>query len=330
LAHWGGGLFFYHLLKKAVKETLKNVYYDTAASPFLYDSRIYRYAKDLIGLDKVLLGTDYPLLKPERYFKEMTDAGLRRDPVLFRPCRQICAPSCADPTMSAARVMLPRVFLSASMIISFSRAATASSRDEVRQGAALLAGLKRRRQVVAVDGPLFAEQHGPFDAVFQFTHIAGPVVGHEHIDGRRGEPLDLPAVLFGIALQKKVRQQQDIRFALPQRRHVDGKHVQPVIQVAAEGILLHGLLQVLVGGRDDAHVHLEGPVPADPLEFPLLQNAQQPHLHVGLDAADFVQEDGPLWASSKRPGFCLTAPVKAPFRGRTARSRSGCWEWPHS
>ena len=76
LAHWGGGLFFYHLLKKAVKETLKNVYYDTAASPFLYDSRIYRYAKDLVGLEKILMGTDYPLLKPDRYLKEMTDAGL--------------------------------------------------------------------------------------------------------------------------------------------------------------------------------------------------------------------------------------------------------------
>ena len=76
LAHWGGGLFFYHLLKKAVKETLKNVWYDTAASPFLYDSRIYSYAKDLVGLDKVLLGTDYPLLKPARYRKEMVAAGL--------------------------------------------------------------------------------------------------------------------------------------------------------------------------------------------------------------------------------------------------------------
>lgn len=76
LAHWGGGIFFYQLLKKAVRETLKNVYYDTAASPFLYDSRIYRYAADLVGLDKVLLGTDYPLLKPERYLKEMTEAGL--------------------------------------------------------------------------------------------------------------------------------------------------------------------------------------------------------------------------------------------------------------
>jgi hypothetical protein len=76
LAHWGGGIFFYNLLKKAVKETLKNVWYDTAASPFLYDNRIYQYAKDLVGLDKVLLGTDYPLLKPARYQKEMIASGL--------------------------------------------------------------------------------------------------------------------------------------------------------------------------------------------------------------------------------------------------------------
>jgi len=90
LAHWGGGLFFYHLLKKAVKETLKNVWYDTAASPFLYDSRIYRYAKDLVGLDKVLLGTDYPLLKPARYRKEMAEAGLNQAD-MDRVCGQSAA-----------------------------------------------------------------------------------------------------------------------------------------------------------------------------------------------------------------------------------------------
>ena len=56
--------------------SLQNVNYDTAASPFLYDRRIYRYAKELAGIDKVLFGTDYPLLKPERYRREMADAGL--------------------------------------------------------------------------------------------------------------------------------------------------------------------------------------------------------------------------------------------------------------
>jgi predicted TIM-barrel fold metal-dependent hydrolase len=76
LAHWGGGIFFYHLLKKEVKESLKNIWFDTAASPFLYDPQIYQYAKTLAGLDKILFGTDYPLLRPKRYFREMEEAGL--------------------------------------------------------------------------------------------------------------------------------------------------------------------------------------------------------------------------------------------------------------
>jgi predicted TIM-barrel fold metal-dependent hydrolase len=91
LAHWGGGIFFYNLLKKAVKETLKNVWYDTAASPFLYESRIYSYARDLVGIDKVLLGTDYPLLKPARYFKEMREGGLTQEEM-----DAVCGQNAAD------------------------------------------------------------------------------------------------------------------------------------------------------------------------------------------------------------------------------------------
>ena len=78
LAHWGGGIFFFNLLKKEVKERLKNVYFDTAASPFLYDPEIYRYAAEIAGVDKILFGSDFPLLKPERYFKEFENAGLSK------------------------------------------------------------------------------------------------------------------------------------------------------------------------------------------------------------------------------------------------------------
>ncbi len=78
LAHWGGGLFFYSLMKRDVKEALTNVFFDTAASPFLYDSEIYRFAVKLLGVDKILFGSDYPLLPPSRYFGEMSEAGLTK------------------------------------------------------------------------------------------------------------------------------------------------------------------------------------------------------------------------------------------------------------
>ena len=76
LAHWGGGIFFYALLKKEVRESLANVWYDTAASPYLYRPQIYAQAMNLAGEEKILLGSDFPLLTPERYFKEMDQAGL--------------------------------------------------------------------------------------------------------------------------------------------------------------------------------------------------------------------------------------------------------------
>jgi len=76
LAHWGGGIFFYSLLKKEVRNRLKNVFVDTAASPFLYDPLIYELAIKLIGVEKILFGSDYPLLPPSRYFDELEEAGL--------------------------------------------------------------------------------------------------------------------------------------------------------------------------------------------------------------------------------------------------------------
>jgi hypothetical protein len=85
LAHWGGGLFFFSLLKKEVKQRLNRVYFDTAASPYLYDPSVYRLAIELVGADKILFGSDFPLLPPARYFKEMKAAGLSAEEM-----RQIC------------------------------------------------------------------------------------------------------------------------------------------------------------------------------------------------------------------------------------------------
>jgi predicted TIM-barrel fold metal-dependent hydrolase len=74
-AHWGGGLFFYELMPE-LKKQFKNVYYDTAASPFLYCPAVYRVAREVGVLHKILLGTDYPLLPYRRYFKELDQSGL--------------------------------------------------------------------------------------------------------------------------------------------------------------------------------------------------------------------------------------------------------------
>jgi len=76
LAHWGGRLPFYGLLKKEAPETYRHVYFDTAASPYIYRPVIYRLVAEMVGPEKVLFGSDYPLLPPSRYVKEMEEAGL--------------------------------------------------------------------------------------------------------------------------------------------------------------------------------------------------------------------------------------------------------------
>ena len=66
LSHWGGGMIFYELMPE-VREALVNVWYDTAASPFIYGSAVYRAALGMVNPGKILFGSDYPLLGIKRY-----------------------------------------------------------------------------------------------------------------------------------------------------------------------------------------------------------------------------------------------------------------------
>ena len=74
-AHWGGGLPFYALMPE-VAAALGNVYFDTAASPFLYTPQVYSAVSSLVGSDKVLLGSDYALLRPRRLLNEIAATSL--------------------------------------------------------------------------------------------------------------------------------------------------------------------------------------------------------------------------------------------------------------
>jgi predicted TIM-barrel fold metal-dependent hydrolase len=74
-AHWGGGLPFYALMPE-VKEAMKNVYFDTAASPFLYSPAIYNLVSQLVGADRILFGSDYPLMPQSRLLREINSVDL--------------------------------------------------------------------------------------------------------------------------------------------------------------------------------------------------------------------------------------------------------------
>ncbi len=66
LAHWGGGLAF-----DAASRVLTNVWFDTAASPLLYDASAWERALAAVGAERLLFGSDYPL----RLFPKSDDAA---------------------------------------------------------------------------------------------------------------------------------------------------------------------------------------------------------------------------------------------------------------
>ena len=74
-AHWGGGLPFYALMPE-VKQAMTNVFFDTAASPLLYSPEIYHQVTRLVGADKILFGSDYPLLTQNRTINEIKSSDL--------------------------------------------------------------------------------------------------------------------------------------------------------------------------------------------------------------------------------------------------------------
>ena len=74
-AHWGGGLPFYALMPE-VRDALDAVYFDTAASHLLYDPAIYRRVIDLVGAEKILWASDFPLTTQQKALERARAAAL--------------------------------------------------------------------------------------------------------------------------------------------------------------------------------------------------------------------------------------------------------------
>jgi predicted TIM-barrel fold metal-dependent hydrolase len=73
-AHWGGGAIFYELMPE-VARVMRNVYYDTAASLYLYQDDVFSLAARWAP-GKVLFATDYPLISPERFLSRIRSARM--------------------------------------------------------------------------------------------------------------------------------------------------------------------------------------------------------------------------------------------------------------
>lgn len=69
-AHLGGGLPFF-LQMPEIRESLRDVSFDTAAVSLLYDDESVARVVSLAGPDRVLFASDYPLLSPRRQLERV-------------------------------------------------------------------------------------------------------------------------------------------------------------------------------------------------------------------------------------------------------------------
>jgi predicted TIM-barrel fold metal-dependent hydrolase len=74
LAHWGGGLPFYELMPE-INAITSRLYYDTAASTYLYRWQIFRSVLDIVGPERVMFATDYPVLRQDRFIERAMEVA---------------------------------------------------------------------------------------------------------------------------------------------------------------------------------------------------------------------------------------------------------------
>ena len=76
-AHWGGGLPFYGVMPE-VADGLGHTYFDSAATTLLYDARIFETVASVIGPERILMGSDYPLVRARKVIEQVESSGLSR------------------------------------------------------------------------------------------------------------------------------------------------------------------------------------------------------------------------------------------------------------
>lgn len=77
-AHFGGGLPFFALMPE-VRTALANVYFDSAAFPFLYRPEVFAASATAAGVEKILFASDFPVVSQRRALDEFAVSALSED-----------------------------------------------------------------------------------------------------------------------------------------------------------------------------------------------------------------------------------------------------------
>lgn len=147
-------------------------------------------------------------------------------------------------------------------------------------------------EVAGAEEGKVGEDGGAFDGVFEFADIAGPGMGAEGVEGALGDAAGLTGAGMDFVAEEMGDEHGDVVLAFAEGGHGDGDDVEAVEEIFAEAAVADELVEVFVGGGEDADVDVDGEVVADAADFLFLEDAEQAALELGGHGPDFVEEQG--------------------------------------
>ena len=249
--------------------------------------------RTLGGSQRVLLESIEALLREESGRVQRP----RRWRFRYRPFREMPSALATASTLpwcsrSAALIISPS--MRARVGISLSCRSTAISRplaggvpeDRERAEDVLRDGVRQQRRVRLGEGDHAAH------LVLQLADVAGPAIEQQPLHRFFGDAQLALLEFVGGAGDEVVDEAGDLVAPLAQRRDREADDVEAVEEVFAEPAVADGVLEVGVGGGDDADVDGEGAGLAERRDFTRLEEAEQLGLEVEAELADFVEEEG--------------------------------------
>jgi hypothetical protein len=145
-------------------------------------------------------------------------------------------------------------------------------------------------QGIEFDDVAGGQNDRPLHDVLQLTDIARPGMLTQRRIGSGRQAQSGATGASAVIGKEMTRQRSDILASLPQRRNQQGKDVQAIEQVLTKVTPGHGVGHVAIGSGDDADIEDHRLLAADPLDFALLQDAQQLGLQAERHFGDLVEQ----------------------------------------
>eukprot|EP00825_Cyclidium_porcatum_P016804 TRINITY_DN19713_c0_g1_i1.p3 TRINITY_DN19713_c0_g1~~TRINITY_DN19713_c0_g1_i1.p3 ORF type:complete len:240 (+),score=-5.28 TRINITY_DN19713_c0_g1_i1:360-1079(+) len=148
----------------------------------------------------------------------------------------------------------------------------------------------RAVQVARQQYPVPAKHGGPFNGIFQFTHVPGPGIVGEPSNRFGGKFYGGKGVGLTKVLHEVLGQDRNIFPPLTKRGNLQRDHPQPIVQILTElpGFDIGRQIRVRCGNHPAVHGNLTQI--ADPPDFAVFEEPEKPDLHFGGNVPDFVKE----------------------------------------